>query len=159
MARSRKLFRRGCGSCESPRGRTGQVDGSWPPNASSIAITSNANGEGLFRLACEQDLQGIVAKRNSDPYLHGHASRLKIRRQSYRQWGRTRGTIRAPGSGPDFQVWMDALWTVKAPPDQLAQILGRRSKYSSSSFFPPSPAPNCFSDSMNSMRSIHFTIL
>ena len=25
--------------------------------------------EGLFRLACESDLEGIVAKRKSDPYL------------------------------------------------------------------------------------------
>jgi len=38
-------------------------------------------------------------------------------------------------------------------------MLGSRSKYSSSSFFPPSPAPNCFYDWMNSMRSIHLTIL
>ena len=41
----------------------------------------------------------------------------------------------------------------------LCQMLGRRSKYSSSSFFPPSPWPNCFSDCMNSMRSIHLPIL
>jgi hypothetical protein len=39
------------------------------------------------------------------------------------------------------------------------QMLGSRSKYSSSSFFPPSPAPNCFSDWINSIRSIHLTIL
>ena len=39
------------------------------------------------------------------------------------------------------------------------QILGSRSKYSSSSFLPPSPLPSCFSEAMNSMRSIHFTIL
>ncbi len=46
------------------------------------------------------------------------------------------------------------------PADHPAlQILGRRSKYSSSSFFPPSPAPNSFSDRMNSIRSIHLTIL
>ncbi len=42
---------------------------------------------------------------------------------------------------------------------RAAQMLGRRSKYSSSSFFPPSPSPNCFSDWINSMRSIHLTIL
>jgi bifunctional non-homologous end joining protein LigD len=29
----------------------------------------DAEGEGLFRLACENDLEGIVAKRKSDPYL------------------------------------------------------------------------------------------
>ena len=39
------------------------------------------------------------------------------------------------------------------------QMLGSKSKYSSSSFLPPSPAPNCFSDRINSMRSIHLTIL
>ncbi len=39
------------------------------------------------------------------------------------------------------------------------QMLGRMSKYSSSSFLPPSPLPRVFSVSTNSMRSIHFTIL
>ena len=39
------------------------------------------------------------------------------------------------------------------------QIFGSRSKYSSSSFLPPSPRPTFFSDSMNSIRSIHLTIL
>ncbi len=39
------------------------------------------------------------------------------------------------------------------------QMLGSRSKYSSSSFLPPSPLPSTFSDSMNSIRSIHLTIL
>ena len=39
------------------------------------------------------------------------------------------------------------------------QMFGSRSKYSSSSFLPPSPRPTDFSDSMNSIRSIHLTIL
>ena len=39
------------------------------------------------------------------------------------------------------------------------QMFGSSSKYSSSSFVPPSPLPTCFSDSMNSIRSIHLTIL
>jgi hypothetical protein len=39
------------------------------------------------------------------------------------------------------------------------QMFGSRSKYSSSSFEPPSPLPSCFSDSTNSMRSIHLIIL
>jgi ATP-dependent DNA ligase len=43
-------------------------------------------GEGLFRLACENDLEGIVAKRRGDPYLPEHASWLKIRNQNYSQW-------------------------------------------------------------------------
>jgi ATP-dependent DNA ligase len=37
------------------------------------------DGEGLFRLACDNDLEGIVAKRMFDPYLPEHASWLKIR--------------------------------------------------------------------------------
>jgi hypothetical protein len=41
----------------------------------------------------------------------------------------------------------------------LHQMLGSRSKYSSSSFLPPSPLPSIFSDSTNSIRSIHLTIL
>ena len=44
------------------------------------------DGEGLFRLACEHDLEGIVAKRKSDPYLVEHASWLKVRNHSYSQW-------------------------------------------------------------------------
>ena len=44
------------------------------------------DGEGLFQLACEHDLEGIVAKRKSDPYLPEHAPWLKIRNQSYSQW-------------------------------------------------------------------------
>jgi ATP-dependent DNA ligase len=44
------------------------------------------DGEGLFRLACEHDLEEIVAKRKSDPYLSEHASWLKIRNQEYSQW-------------------------------------------------------------------------
>jgi bifunctional non-homologous end joining protein LigD len=40
------------------------------------------NGEGLFRLACENDLEGIVAKRNSEPYLP-ELNWLKIRNPKY----------------------------------------------------------------------------
>ncbi|CAN5528365.1 hypothetical protein BH09GEM1_BH09GEM1_00340 [soil metagenome] len=43
--------------------------------------------------------------------------------------------------------------------DAATQIFGSKSKYSSSSFEPPSPLPSSFSDSMNSIRSIHLTIL
>jgi bifunctional non-homologous end joining protein LigD len=45
-----------------------------------------ASGEQLFRLACQQDLEGIVAKRKADPYLHEHAEWVKIRNQAYSQW-------------------------------------------------------------------------
>ena len=50
--------------------------------------------------------------------------------------------------------------------DQFAIPIGRRIRCwaagrntSSSSFLPPSPLPSIFSDSMNSIRSIHLTIL
>jgi bifunctional non-homologous end joining protein LigD len=66
----------------------------------------DGEGEGLFRLACENDLEGVVAKRKSDPYLPDHASWLKIRNQSYSQWqGREELFERERGSDPDFHVW------------------------------------------------------
>jgi ATP-dependent DNA ligase len=52
-----------------------------------------ADGQGLFQLACQHDLEGIVAKRKSDPYLPEHATWLKIRNQL--SVDRTRGAIRA----------------------------------------------------------------
>jgi bifunctional non-homologous end joining protein LigD len=66
----------------------------------------DGDGEGLFRLACEHDLEGIVAKRKSDPYLPEHAQWLKIRNRAYSQWiGREELFERERGSDPDFQVW------------------------------------------------------
>jgi bifunctional non-homologous end joining protein LigD len=52
------------------------------------------DGEGLFRLACEKDLEGIVAKRKSDPYLPELAAWLKIRKSAVFAVGRARGAIR-----------------------------------------------------------------
>ena len=64
------------------------------------------DGDGLFRLACENDLEGIVAKRKSDPYLPDHAMWLKIRNHEYSQWiGREELFERERGRDPDFQVW------------------------------------------------------
>jgi bifunctional non-homologous end joining protein LigD len=64
------------------------------------------DGEGLFRLACEYDLEGIVAKRKPDPYLVEHAKWLKIRNREYSQWvGREELFERERSSDPDFQVW------------------------------------------------------
>src|SRR5581483_7639838 len=62
------------------------------------------DGEALFRLACEHDLEGIVAKRKSDPYLPDHAEWVKIRNTNYSQWaGREelygRETHREPVAG------------------------------------------------------------
>jgi bifunctional non-homologous end joining protein LigD len=66
----------------------------------------DADGDGLFRLACEHDLEGIVAKRKSDPYLPDQASWLKIRNWKYSQWiGREELFERERRSDPDFQVW------------------------------------------------------
>jgi bifunctional non-homologous end joining protein LigD len=66
----------------------------------------DGDGEGLFRLACENDLEGIVAKRKGDPYLPEHAQWLKIRNQEYSQWiGREELFERERGRDPDFQIW------------------------------------------------------
>ena len=66
----------------------------------------DAGGEGLFRLACEHDLEGIVAKRKLDPYLAEHANWLKIRNQNYSQWvGREELFERERESNPDFEFW------------------------------------------------------
>jgi bifunctional non-homologous end joining protein LigD len=64
------------------------------------------DGEGLVREACHLDLEGIVAKRKSDPYLEEHATWLKIRNRDYSQWaGREQLFERERGGDPDFQVW------------------------------------------------------
>ena len=64
------------------------------------------DGEGLFRLACQNDLEGIVAKRKSDPYLAEHATWLKIRNQGYSQWvGREELFERERGTDPDMAGW------------------------------------------------------
>jgi len=66
----------------------------------------DGDGEGLFRLSCEHDLEGIVAKRKSDPYLREYTNWLKIRNKNYCQWiGREELVERERGSDPDFQVW------------------------------------------------------
>jgi len=63
------------------------------------------DGEGLFRLACEHDLEGIVAKCKSDPYLPEHTRWLKSN-HGYSQWvGREELFERERGSDPDFAVW------------------------------------------------------
>ena len=64
------------------------------------------DGEGLFRLACDNDLEGIVAKRMFDPYLPEHASWLKIRNQQYSQWiGRQELFERERARNPDARLW------------------------------------------------------
>ena len=64
------------------------------------------DGLGLFHLACENDLEGIVAKRKYDPYLPDQASWLKIRNTNYSQWeGREELFERERESDPDLKLW------------------------------------------------------
>jgi bifunctional non-homologous end joining protein LigD len=66
----------------------------------------NGDGEELFRLACKHDLEGIVGKRKSDPYLPEHATWLKIRNHGYSQWVEREELFeRERGRDPDFLVW------------------------------------------------------
>ena len=66
------------------------------------------DGEGLFRLACENDVEGIVAKRKFDPYLPDLASWLKIRNPNYSQWeSREELFDRELESDPDLTLWDD----------------------------------------------------
>jgi bifunctional non-homologous end joining protein LigD len=43
------------------------------------------HGVSLFQMACEHDLEGIVAKKKDDPYVEG-TRWLKIRNKDYSQW-------------------------------------------------------------------------
>jgi len=64
------------------------------------------DGESLFGLVCENDLEGIVAKRKFDPYIPGQASWLKIRNTNYSQWeGREELFNRERETDPDFSAW------------------------------------------------------
>lgn len=66
------------------------------------------DGETLFQLACDSDLEGIVAKRKFDPYLSDQARWLKIRNTSYSQWhGREDLFERERDSDSDFSLWAD----------------------------------------------------
>jgi hypothetical protein len=64
------------------------------------------HGEELFRLACQHDLEGIVAKRKGDPYLPEQASWLKIRNKNYSQWnGREELFERERETSPNLVLW------------------------------------------------------
>ena len=64
----------------------------------------------LFRLACDNDLEGIVAKRKYDPYLPDLARWLKIRNTDYSQWaGRQELFDRERESDPDLSLWDDCV--------------------------------------------------
>ena len=64
------------------------------------------DGDGLFRAACENDLEGIVAKHRNNPYLPEQANWLKIRNHDYSQWAGSEELFeRERGSDPEFQIW------------------------------------------------------
>lgn len=79
-----------------------------PNNAERLLFCDHVDqqGEALFKLACERDLEGIVAKREGDPYLADHATWFKMRNSNYSQWvGREELFERERGSDPDWQSW------------------------------------------------------
>ena len=65
------------------------------------------DGERLFRLACENDLEGIVAKQKYAPYLSEQETTwFKIRNRDYSQWvGREDLFERERGGDPDVKLW------------------------------------------------------
>ena len=69
------------------------------------------DGEALFRLACEHDLEGVVAKHKYAPYLpSSETTWLKIRNRNYSQWvGREELFERERGGDPDMQRWDDCV--------------------------------------------------
>lgn len=64
-------------------------------------------GEEFFWLACQRDLEGIVAKRRFDPYLlDGSVRWHKIRNREYSQWvGREELFERERDADPEFAIW------------------------------------------------------
>jgi ATP-dependent DNA ligase len=64
----------------------------------------------LFRVACDNDLEGIVAKQKFDPYIENQASWLKIRNTNYSQWeGREEFFNRERESDLDLSPWDDCV--------------------------------------------------
>jgi hypothetical protein len=61
----------------------------------------------LFRLACEHDLEGVIAKWKRAPYVQQKPpSWLKIRNRNYSQWvGREELFERERERDPDFAGW------------------------------------------------------
>lgn len=83
------------------------------------------DGKSLFELVCQHDLEGIVAKRNSEPYLAQHAKWLKIRNRNYSQWiGREELFERERSTNPDWQNW--SLCSLAC--EELADVEGENGK-------------------------------
>jgi bifunctional non-homologous end joining protein LigD len=64
-------------------------------------------GEEFFWLACQRDLEGIVAKCRFDPYLlDGSVRWYKVRNRQYSQWvGREELFERERETDPEFAIW------------------------------------------------------
>ena len=91
-----------------------------PTGSERVLYCDHVEGEGesLFQLACDNDLEGVVAKRKFDPYIEKQASWLKIRNTSYSQWeGREQFFERERESDPDLSLWDDC---VRACPEVAA---------------------------------------
>jgi bifunctional non-homologous end joining protein LigD len=58
-----------------------------PPSSGFLFYCDHVEerGESLFRVACEYDLEGIVAKKKNDPYVE-RTQWFKIRNKDYSQW-------------------------------------------------------------------------
>jgi len=65
-----------------------------PKDSEQVLYCDHVEGDGerLFGIACENDLEGTVAKKKGDPYLQDQASWLKILNTNYSQW-EGRGTF------------------------------------------------------------------
>ena len=60
----------------------------------------------ITRLACANDLEGIVAKHRFGPYLQQQAQWLKIRNPKYSPWaGREKLFEREREIDPDTSIW------------------------------------------------------
>jgi bifunctional non-homologous end joining protein LigD len=81
-----------------------------------------ADGENLFRLACEHDLEGVVAKHRGSPYLEAEPRYWqKIRNRSYSQWaGREELFECKREASPD--IWSDC---VGAPQQRVSERQAR----------------------------------
>ncbi len=87
------------------------------------------DGHGLFRLACEHDLEGVVAKRKLDPYSSESSGWLKIRNSQYTQWiDREELFERERESEPNIDHWNDCVAACETLDQSklLSQNSGRR---------------------------------
>ncbi len=79
--------------------------GAWLPYSGHV----EREGEDFFKLACEHDLEGIVAKHRFSPYLpDSEPAWLKVRNTDYSQWaGREELFERERANDPDITLWDD----------------------------------------------------